>query len=451
MSDIIKIKKGLDIRLTGEAERIVSGELSSTHFAVKPDDFHGLVPKLLVREGDAVKAGTALLCDKNCREILFTSPVSGTVSAIVRGEKRKLLEVVVVDDGTQESEPFVKADPLTLTRDLILEQLLLSGLWPLMIQRPYGIIANPKDTPKAIFVSAFDSAPLAPDYAFVLKDSMQDFQTGIDALSRLTPGKVHLSIPVGKEGYSVFEPIVGVELHRIQGPHPAGNVGVQIHHIDPVNKGDIVWVVNPQDVALMGRLFCTGLYRPEVTVAFTGAEPSMSPCYYKVIRGCCISALTAGLTPAKPLRYISGNVLTGSGIDTNGYLGFYDYQLSVLPEGNYSDFLGWMMPGLDKFSVSRSFLSWMMFWKKYSPDTHLNGAHRAFVFTGVYEKVVPMDIFPLFLLKAIMAGNIDLMEQLGIYEVIEEDLALCEVICPSKTEVQSILRKGLDMMVKEMS
>ena len=449
MSNVIKIKKGLDIKLLGEAEKKIS-EISSAKFALKPPDFNGVFPKLFVKEGDAVKAGTPVFFNKYRENIIFTSPVSGKVTEIHRGAKRKMLEIRIEADEKMEYETFGTGDPCTMTKEQITEKLLKSGTWSYIRQRPYSIIANPEDDPKAIFISAFDSAPLAPDFDFLVKDQEKAFQTGLDAVSKLTSGKVHINIREGKTSAKCFLEAKGVEINKFSGPHPAGNVGVQIHHIDPINKGDIVWYLNPQALIIIGKLFMEGKYDATKIIALTGSEVT-NPQYYKVISGCSILPMLENNLKSENSRFISGNVLTGKKVDKDGYLGFYDNQVTVIPEGNYHEFLGWAMPRFDKFSFSKSFFSWLTPNKKYKLDTNLNGGHRAFVLTGEYEKVFPMDIYPMQLLKAIMVKDIDMMENLGIYEVDEEDFALCEFIDVSKTEMQATVREGLDFMLKEMS
>ena len=451
MSKVIKIRKGLDINLKGKAEKIFIKAEPSELYGVKPIDFHGLVPKLDVVVGQEVKAGTALFHDKNKPDILFTSPVNGKVKVISRGERRRILEVIVEKTGSViEYESFSKGDPLQMKREEVASNLLKSGLWPAIRQRPYDIIANPSDDPKAIFISAFDTAPLAPDYDLIVKDSGKEFQAGINALSRLTSGKIHLNINAEYPASQVFTGASNVQLNSFTGPHPAGNVGIQIHHIDPINKGEVVWFVSPQDVILIGRLFMNGVYDASWIIALTGSE-ILKPRYYKLIKGASVkNILDKNLTEICP-RVISGNVLTGGKIMQDGFIGYYDSQVSVIPEGYHSEFLGWALPGFKKYSATRMFFSWLTPRKEYTIDTNINGGHRAFVMTGQYEKVVPMDIYPMQLFKAIIIEDIDLMEQLGIYEVAPEDFALCEFICTSKTEIQSIVRKGLDLMIKEMS
>ena len=390
-----------------------------------------------------------LFHDKLKPEVLFASPVSGSVVSISRGDRRKLLEVVVEKAGDEYID-FGKADPAVISREEIIEKLLKSGLWPVVRQRPYHVVARHTDTPKAIFVSAFDSAPLAPDYNFIFDNSSEShFRTGLKALKRLTSGSLHVVVN-GKSEPSGILKDTPAEIEKFSGPHPSGNVGIQIHHIDPVNKGESVWYVNPQDVIAIGRLFEEGKYRHDRIIALTGSEV-IKPQYYRIRSGASIQSLIKENITAGNLRYISGNVLTGSGITADGYLGFYDSQVTIIPEGDYFEFFGWMMPGTDKFSFYKAFASKIFPRKEYILDTNFHGGERAFVMTGQYEKVVPMDIYPMQLLKAILAEDIDMMENLGIYEVAEEDFALCEYICPSKIEIQSIIRKGLGLMAREMN
>jgi len=369
---------------------------------------------------------------------------------VERGDRRKMLEVVVERRGNEYLD-FGKADPSLLSGDQVKEKIMSSGLWPVIRQRPYHIIANPSGVPKSIFVSGFDTSPLAPDTGFIMNNTDGNLlKTGFRALSKLTSGKVNLVLNGREEQSSVLTEMEGVELSFFSGPHPAGNVGVHIHHLDPLNKGEVVWFVNLQDVAAIGRLFTEGVYKTERIVVLTGSEV-IKPQYYRMLSGSSISSLVTGNVRTGNLRYISGNVLTGSQISEDGYLGYYDSQITVIPEGNYFEFFGWAAPGTGKFSFSKTFLSTLLPKKEYTLDTNLHGGERAFVMTGQYERVIPMDIYSMQLLKAMLAGDIDLMENLGIYEVAEEDFALCEYICPSKIEIQSIVRSGLDLMKKEMS
>ena len=449
MSKVINLKRGLDIRLKGEADKSIETIATIKKVAVKPTDFNGLSPKIVVKPGQQVKAGDPVFFDKNHPEIQITAPISGEVLEIIRGERRKVLEIVIQVDGKNESAEFTKYDPLKLSGDEVKDQLIRSGLWAFLKQRPYGTVAKPSDNPRHIFISGFDSAPLAPDYEFILNGQTSAFQTGINALSKLTQGEIFVGIrPEQSNGF--FSTIKNIKINQFSGPHPAGNVGIQIHQISPVGKGDIVWTINPQEVLFIGRLFETGKIDFSKVIALTGSEIS-SPKYYKVIHGACLEELLNKATKKETHeRCISGNVLTGKQIDANNFLGFFDHQITVIPEGDYYEFLGWAMPRLNKFSISRSYFSWLNPKKTYRADSNLNGEERAYVVTGQYEKVLPMDILPVFLMKAIIAEDIDKMEQLGIYEVIEEDLALCEYVCTSKIEVQRILRDGINLMIKEL-
>lgn len=450
MSKIITLRKGLDINLQGMAQESLADAPQASEYALSPLDFEGVTPKLLVKVGDAVKAGTPLFFSKSNERVLFTSPVSGTVSAINRGEKRKVLSVVVTPDAVQSYDEFAKPDLRKASREEIVEQLLQSGLWPMIMQRPYGIIADPNDTPKNIFVSAFDSSPLAPDYNFVLRAEQKNLQTGIDALRKLTSGKVHLSVLAKAEGQIAV--LQGGEMHTFAGKHPVGNVGVQIHHIAPVNKGEVVWTVNIQDLAIIGRLFNEGRVDMTRIVAVTGSEIK-KPQYFRTIVGAKAESILRNniksQTKGDSVRIISGNVLTGTKIAADGFLGFYANSFTVIPEGDKYELLGWAMPRFNKFSVSRSYFSWICPKKAYNLDTNLNGGERPFVVTGLYEQYLPMDIYPMYLLKACLAGDIDKMENLGIYEVVEEDFALCEFVDPSKIEIQQIIRDGINLMIKE--
>jgi Na+-transporting NADH:ubiquinone oxidoreductase subunit A len=450
MSLSVKLKKGLDIKMIGKAEEILAGEADSLFYGVRPVDFPGLIPKLNVRMGDIVSAGSPLFYDKLRPEIIFSSPVSGKVVSVIRGDRRKLLEIVIEKEGNEYVD-FGVSDPAVLNREKIKESLLASGLWPVVRQRPYHIVANPLDVPKSIFISGFDTSPLAPDYNFIMANSSGSLlRTGIKALKKLTDGKINLVLNGNKESSVLLKNAEDVEISRFSGPHPAGNVGIHIHHLDPVNKGEVVWFVNLQDVLAIGRLFEEGRYNHERIIALTGSEV-LHPQYYKIKSGVSLSSMARDNVKPGKLRYISGNVLTGTAVLPEGYVGFYDSHVTVIPEGDYSEFFGWMKPGLKTFSFSRTFASTLVPVKGYRLDTNLHGGERAFVMTGQYEKVVPMDIYPMQLLKAILSEDIEMMENLGIYEIAEEDFALCEYICPSKIEIQSLVRKGLELMIKEMN
>ncbi len=450
MSETITIKQGLDINLVGEAEKTIT-EVEAGVYAIKPPDFGGVFPKMLVHEGDEVKAGTLLFYDKYRENIKFSSPVSGIIKEIKRGAKRVLLEIKIEAGASQEFVDFGAAPPNTLNRENIIEKLLESGIWPVIRQRPYTVIANPKDDPKAIFISAFDTSPMAPDFDLIVHGQGDAFQAGLDALKKLTSGKIHLDLAAGVTASKVFTNSKDVQINYFKGPHPSGNPGPQINKIDPINKGEIIWHLRPQEVLTIGKLFIEGKFNAERVIALTGSE-ILKPKYYKTKIGASIKNLIKDNVTNSKLRFISGNVLTGKKIANDGYVGFYDSQISVIPEGDYYELFGWALPGFGKFSFSKSFPTFLYpKQKKYRLDTNYHGGYRAFVMTGEMEKVFPFDIYPMQLIKAIMIEDIDAMENLGIYEIDEEDFALCEYIDTSKTEIQSIVRKGLDMLRKEMS
>lgn len=451
ISKVIKLRKGLNIPLAGEAEKILNTPSRSGVYALNPPDFHGLTPKLLIKEGDKLKAGSPIFYDKYNEEIMFTSPVSGVFSKLVRGEKRRILEIHITPDDTDEYIDFGAGDPLRMSREEIVNKLVKSGLWPMIIQRPYSVIANPQDKPRDIFVSAFSTVPLAPDNDFVVNGQEDAFQTGLNVLTKLTDGNVNLSVHCQLNTSKAFLEAKNVEIYCFKGKHPAGNVGIQIHHINPINKGDIVWHADIQAVIMMGRLFQTGTYDARKVVVHVGTE-ALNQRYYRVINGAGIKAFTANNInqgSKNELRFISGDVLSGTEISPDGFVGFYDNMITVIPEGDKRDFIGWALPQLNKYSASRTFLSFLNPWKKYNINTNLNGGERPFVITGQYEKVLPMDILPVHLIKSILIKDIDMMEKLGIYEVAPEDFALCEFVCTSKTEVQTIVRQGLDLIRKE--
>lgn len=451
MSKVVKLKKGLDIKLNGEAEKKITPAEACDLYGVMPTDFRALTPRLAVKAGDQVKAGDTLFFNKYMPEIKFSAPVSGTVESINRGERRKLLEVVVKADKEIQYKDFGAADVNKLPREAIVEKLLESGVWPVIRQRPYDIIAIPTDTPKAVFVSGFDSSPLAPDYEFTLADEAESLQAGIDCLKKLSGKNVNLNLREGTPASSVFLKLKNTEVNYFSGPHPAGNVGIQINHLNPINKGDIVWVVNAPEVAIIGRLFLSGKYDARKTIAVAGSEVK-SPAYCQVITGARIGNITDGrLKNEVEQRIISGNVLTGNKTCENNYLGFYHNMVTVIPEGHEYEFLGWASLGCNKFSMSRTFLSFLTPNKKYTLNANYHGEERAFVASGQYEKVLPMDILPVYLLKAILAGDLDRMEQLGMYEIAPEDLALCEFVCTSKIPVQHIVEQGIELMMKELS
>ncbi|MDH3709474.1 MAG: Na(+)-translocating NADH-quinone reductase subunit A [Cyclobacteriaceae bacterium] len=452
MSKFVKLKKGFNIKLVGAAKKEIVDSVHPETFALKPSDFLGMErPKLLVSEGDNVKAGSPLLFDKTKPDVLYTAPVSGEVVEIKRGEKRRLLEIRILADKQIQYQPFDKytiSEINNISKDQILKQLVTCGIWPKFIQRPYGIIANPQDSPKAIFISAFDSHPLAPDLDFILKGQDQYFQTGLDLIKKLTPGKVHLNVDSDAEVSPLFSAVRGVEINKFSGPHPSGNVGVQIHHLDPINKGEVAWTLSPYAVVQIGKLFLEGVYDASKIFAVAGSSVK-EPRYYRTYDGACIDKFIKDNLQHENVRFISGNVLTGERIASTGYLGFYHHLITVITEGDYHEFLGWLKPTSSKLSFHRALglMSFMNRNKEYDLDTNTCGEERAFVQTGVFERVTPMDILPTHLIKAIMAEDYDDMETLGIYEVVEEDLALCEFVDVSKHNIQSILRQGIDLMI----
>lgn len=448
MANVITIKKGLDINLKGKASETMLNAGKSASYAIVPDYYTGILPKVLVRPGDKVKAGSALMVDKNRPEIKFVSPVSGEVAAVNRGEKRKVLSIVVTPDAQIEYEDFGKKNVASLKAEEVKETLLNAGMWPFIKQRPYDIVASPSDSPRDIFVTAFNSAPLAPNFDFLVKGQEADLQAGLTALSKLTNGKVYVGV---KKGSAVK--VTGVETVEFEGPHPAGNVGVQINHIKPVNKGEVVWTVNATDVILMGRLFNKGVADFTRLVAVTGSETTQQG-YVKVIAGCTIESILGDKVKAgEHLRLISGNVLTGTKVSMDSYLGAYDCQVTVIPEGDdIHEFLGWGTPGFGKYSTSHSYFTWLVGkGKEYVIDARIKGGKRAMIMSNEYDKVFPMDIMPEYLLKAIITFDIDKMENLGIYEVAPEDFALCEFVDTSKIELQQIVRNGLNLLYKEMN
>lgn len=444
MPKTITIKKGLNIPLKGLAE-FQCEKVNSTFFSIKPTDFIGVIPKLLVKAGDDVKVGSPLFYSKSNELVKFVSPVSGVVTDVKRGEKRVIQEIIIESD--EKFTPLESLNPLKEDKQAIITSLLNAGLWPMIRQRPYHIIANPTDIPKAIFITGFDSSPLAPNYEYLAKDKLEHIQIGINIVKKLTDGLVYIGLADEK---SVLNGLTNVEINYFKGPHPAGNVGTQIHHLAPINKGEVVWTVNLLDLIIIGNFFHNKVLDFSKTIALTG--PSVNnPQYYQIVLGQSIQELVLDKVAVNNPRFISGNVLTGSKIDQNGFLGFYDSQLTVIPEGDYFEFMGWMAPGFDKFSLSRTFFSWLTPNRKYTLDTNYHGELRNFVVTGQYEKVFPWDILPVQLLKSIIIGDIEMMENLGIYEVAEEDFALCEYVCTSKIESQQLIRKGIEMIQKEMS
>lgn len=445
---VFKLKKGYDIPLQGSATRRVENVPKTTAVAVQPIDFRGMRPGMKVESGDTVKRGSVLFVDKQRPEILFRSPVSGTVRDVVRGERR-VIQRVIIDVSANSNENF-EIYSNTQINDLAADQakkiLLNSGLWPTLRQRPFSKIADPDKTPKSIFISAVDSAPLQAETDMLLEGRDQDFQLGINFLSKLTSGKINLSVSAKTEAF--FSKVENVEHHHFSGPHPAGNVGVQIHHIDRIQAGDLVWYISPRHVAQIGSFLSKGVYPGSKTYALTGSELA-SRHYMNATEGALIRDLVSTSLAKGKQRVISGNVLTGRQAGADGFVGFYDDMITVIPELKGRRFMGWLQLGLNANSFWRIFLSKLTPKKQVAPDTDMNGEERAFVSTGEYEKLVPMDVLPVHLCKAVLVEDIELMEQLGIYEVAPEDFALCSYICPSKIEFGDIIEKGVLAMEKE--
>ena len=448
MANVIKLRKGLDINLKGKAAEELVTVKEPGFYALVPDDFPGVTPKVVVKEQEYVMAGGPLFIDKNHPEVKFVSPVSGVVTSVERGARRKVMNIVVEAAAEQDYEEFGKQDVARMNADRVKELLLQSGMFAFIKQRPYDVIADPAVAPRAIFVSAFDSNPLAPEFEFALKGEEANFQTGLDALAKIA--KTYLGISV-KQKSAALTQAKNVTITAFDGPNPAGNVGVQINRIAPVVKGETVWTIDPQAVIFIGRLMNTGRVDMTRTVAVTGSEV-LKPAYTKLRVGALLTSVFAGnVTKDKELRYISGNVLTGKQVSPNGFLGAFHSQVSVIPEGNdIHEMLGWIMPRFNQFSVNHSYFSWLLGKKEYTIDARIKGCERHMIMSGEYDKVFPMDILPEFLIKAIIAGDIDRMEALGIYEVAPEDFALCEFVDSSKLELQRIVRAGLDMLRAEM-
>lgn len=441
------LSKGFNISLQGKANKVINNSFNAKTYALKPTDFQGLkpIPKMMVKEGAKVKAGDKIFHDTGFEGVFFTAPVSGTVSEIKRGAKRSLAEVVITADDKIEYKAFKKAAVSSLTKEEVLEQMTESGAFSAITQRPFGLPATPNQTPRAIFISAFDTAPMAADLDFIIDNlSSADFQTGLDALNKLTE-TVHLNVKVSSN--AKFKNAKGVQVNYFEGKDPAGRVGIQIHHIDPIKKGEVVWTIRPTDVVTIGKLFNEGIYDPKelVAIAGLGFEKTF---YIKANKGASVSSLVSGID-SKEMRLISGNVLTGKQITLDSHIGSFDNLLCTVKEGTEPEMFGWLAPQYLRPSISPTF-PWAGNEKiAFEANTNTHGEGRAFVITGQYEEVLPMDVFPVHLLKSILIEDFEQIEGLGIYEVIEEDLALCEFVCTSKQPVQAILRRGLDYIYSQ--
>ena len=450
MSNDIKIKKGLDIKLKGIAEKTTEKAVLSNFYMLRPDDFHGVIPKMVLKEGAKVKAGEPIFYDKTNEAVKFVSPVSGDIIEIARGEKRRIVSIKIQADKEQVYQDNGKLDVGTATADAIKAQLLASGCWAFIKQRPYDIIAKTDRTPKAIFISGYASAPLAADLDYTLQGKEAELQAAVTALGKLTPGKVHVT--VGQNSKSPLAGLSGIALHKISGPHPSGNVGTQINKIDPINKGETVWTVAAQDLVIIGELLLTGKFNAERIVALAGSSIK-KPRYFVTKIGSEVATMIYdnGIEQNSNDRIISGNVLSGTQVNPDGFLDYYSNIITVIPEGDDYELFGWNKPIFDKLSISRALtFSWLTPNKVYDLNTNMNGEHRNFVLTGNYEEVFPLDIFVMQILKSCLYKDLDEMEALGMYEVAPEDFALTEFVCVSKQPHQHIIREGLDLMIKEI-
>ena len=448
MANVIKLRKGLDINLKGKAAEQKFPVKAAAQYALVPDDFVGMIPKVVVREGDHVKAGDALFVNKKQTDVKFASPVSGVVQAVVRGDRRKVLRVVVEADKDQQFVDFGQKQVASLDGDAVVKALLEAGLFGYINQLPYAVSTTPDQKPRAIFVSALRDMPLAGNFEFELQGNENDFQTGLTALSKIA--KTYLGIGA-QQTSSALTSAKDVEVNVFDGPCPAGNVGVQVNNIAPVNKGEVVWIVDPTAVIFFGRLFNTGKVDLRRLVAVAGSEVNI-PAYAEVLVGQPIASLLEGkLASTEHVRIINGNPLTGRKCTAEDFVGGHTSEISAIPEGdNVDEMLGWILPRTNDFSVNRSYFSWLLGKnKEYSLDARVKGGERHMIMSGEYDKVLPMDIYGEYLVKAIIAGDIDRMEQLGIYEVAPEDFAVAEFVDSSKLELQHIVRKGLDMLRKE--
>lgn len=448
MTEQIRLRKGLDIKLKGRAKKQTMLLELSKLYAIVPDDFVGVTPKMAVKAGDHVKAGETLFVNKNSEEVRFASPVSGTVKSIERGDRRKILYVSVEADDEQTFADFGTKDIQTLDGEGVKKALLEAGLFGYINQLPYAVSTTPDTEPKAIFVSALRDKPLQGDFEYELEGQEQAFQTGLTALSKIA--KVYLSIGA-QQNSKVLTEAKNVELTVFDGPCPAGNVGVQVNHLSPVNKGEVVWTVDPTAVIFFGRLFQTGKVDLTRVVAVAGSKVK-EPAYVKALVGTPIKDIVAGrLTATEHVRILNGNPLTGTIAGDNAFLGAHTSEVVAMPEGDDVDEMaGWIMPRFNQFSTSRSYFSWLFGKKKeYDLDARIKGGKRNIIMSGEYDSVLPMDIYGEYLIKAIITGNIDKQEQLGIYEVSPEDFALAEFVDSSKQPLQQIVRNGLNTLRKE--
>ena len=454
MTKKIKLKRGLDIAISGKAAEIIGSNAQGEVFSVVPDHFAGITPKVVVKEGERVEAGSPVFYNKQCSEMQFVSPVSGEVIAVNRGERRKVLSIDIRADKEQVYKNFGATDFATANAETLKQSLLAAGLWWCVKQRPYDVIANPAVAPKKVFVSTFDTAPLAPNYEFIAQGRAQHLQAAITAFSIISGKDVEVGLRAGSTAND-FRMLQHAHFTEFEGAHPAGNVGVQIHHVDAVNKGEVVWTINFQDMLIIGKFLCEGVVDMTRLVALTGPEVHDAQ-YYQIKYGTSAKHLLFGNVHKEiPLRIVCGNVLSGYQVSEDEVLSPYTNQITILDEGSEThELFGWMMPRFNKFSNSNTFFTKIL--RKVCPnmtfqfDARILGGHRAMIMSGEYDKVLPMDIYAEYLIKAMITGNIDKMEALGAYEVAPEDLALCEFVCTSKLPLQAIVRKALDTMKSEL-
>lgn len=448
MTNVIKIKKGLDIRLKGRAQDVITQILVDGIYSIVPDDFYGFKPKLVVKDGDCVSAGDALFVNKDNMDLKVVSPVSGKIIDIIRGKRRKLLSIRIKADEKQTYKKFAPKDVSILSAEEVKQLLLDSGLFSFIHQRPYDIVANPNGNPKGIFISAFNSMPLAQDFTIALRGSEDYFQKGIETLSRIAP----VTLCFTESQHNLFNTLSNTNKYIISGLNPSGNVGVQINHISPINKGEVVWTLLPENVIFIGKLVTDGIVDLTRTIAVAGSEV-IRPGYVKVKTGTSLEKiLTNNIDQNRPLRIINGNPLVGKASDLNGFLSSTSTEITVIPEGSdKNEVLGWIMPRFHDFSTNRSYFSWLQNRNKtYTLDARIKGGERHIIMSGEYDRVFPMNIYAGYLIKAILTGDIDKMEALGIYEVAPEDFAVAEFVDSSKLELQRIVREGLDMLRKEL-
>ena len=448
MSKDIRIKKGLDIKLVGEAEQVTENAIVSNFYSIRPEDFHSIIPKLVAKEGTRVKAGETLFYNKDNEDMKFVSPVSGEITEVQRGPRRRIDAIKITADKEQTYVDHGKFD-LASDAEKVKSHLLASGCWAFIKQRPYDVVAKANSTPKAIFVSGYASAPLAANLDYTLAGKEAELQAAVTALSKLTEGGVHISVGTNNSPLANLE---HATTYKVSGPHPSGNVGTLINKVSPVNKGEVVWTVNAQDLVIIGELLLTGKFNAERVVALAGSSVK-KPRYFKTKIGSEIATMVYdnGVEQNGNDRIISGNVLSGKQVKPDGFLDFYSNVITVIPEGDDYEFFGWNKPVFNKISTSRALtFSWLTPKKKFDLNTNTNGEHRAFVTTGTYEEVFPLDIYPMQILKACMYQDLDEMEALGMYEVAPEDFALTEFVCVSKQPHQKIIREGLDLMLKEI-